>query len=133
MQRIQNSDETQWRCRILPRHAVISASQMSDSSISLRLGVPGQDEASESLDVDYVFAATGYKRDAHEEMLAEIRCLLLREPEDGSAIPVGRDYKVLFDEEKIDRNAGIWLQGCNEGTHGVSSLLFPEGNANKNS
>jgi L-ornithine N5-oxygenase len=38
--------------------------------------------------------------------------------------PVRRDYKVDFDEQKLDGNAGIWLQGCNEKTHGVSSILF---------
>jgi len=28
---------------------------------------------------------------------------------------VRRDYKVDFDQAKVSENAGVWLQGCNEG------------------
>lgn len=38
--------------------------------------------------------------------------------------PVGRDYKVQYAEGKVEEGAGVWLQGCNEKTHGVS-FLFP--------
>lgn len=40
------------------------------------------------------------------------------------AFPVGRDYKILYDDRKVDEEAGIWLQGCNERTHGVSHLDY---------
>lgn len=69
-----------------------------------------------------MFTATGYVRNAHEGMLSPVQSLL---PEQEEKFRVGRDYRVLLDEEKVDGRAGVWLQGCNEGTHGVSSLSFP--------
>ncbi len=78
----------------------------------------------EELEVDYVFVATGYKRDAHVEMLAEVRDLLPEELRKEEKFAVERNYRVIMDDEKVDKSqAGIWLQGCNEGTHGVSSFF----------
>ncbi|KFZ20521.1 hypothetical protein V502_03152 [Pseudogymnoascus sp. VKM F-4520 (FW-2644)] len=34
--------------------------------------------------------------------------------------PVGRDYKVQYAPGAVEEGAGVWLQGCNEKTHGVS-------------
>jgi L-ornithine N5-oxygenase len=119
MQRLQNPDETQWRCRIIPNRTVLSASQSSNSSILLRLGESDQNSrVEEDLEVDHVFTATGYVRNAHENMLSQVSALL---PKDERKFNVGRDYRVAFDDSKVDRSAGVWLQGCNEGTHGVSS------------
>jgi len=125
MQRLRSDDETTWRCRIMPHRAVISASQSSDSFVLLKLGNPAEadSEADEELEVDYVFAATGYRRNAHEDMLSEVRDLLPEENMKENKFPVSRDYRVCYDEEKVDDKAGVWLQGCNEGTHGVSSFL----------
>jgi L-ornithine N5-oxygenase len=118
MQRLQNPDETQWRCRIIPNRTVLSASQSSNSSILLRLGESDQNSrVEEDLEVDHVFTATGYVRNAHENMLSQVSELL---PQDEAMFKVGRDYRVAFDDRKVDRSAGVWLQGCNEGTHGVS-------------
>lgn len=125
MQRLRTPDELQWPARILPNRRVVSASQSSDSTITLRLGPPEEKGSTpdEDLEVDYVFAATGYRRNAHEEMLSDLIPLLPEPRADSGKLPVSRDYRVGYDEEKVDGSrAGIWLQGCNEETHGVGSL-----------
>jgi L-ornithine N5-oxygenase len=79
--------------------------------------------------VDAVFVATGYIRNVHEDILAKTKDLVSASAREqgGALFPVGRDYKVAFDAAKVDEGAGVWLQGCNERTHGVSSfLLFPK-------
>jgi L-ornithine N5-oxygenase len=120
MQRLRNSDESQWRCRIIPSRMVMSAKQTSDSGVALKLGRTDADEATaENLEVDYVFAATGYKRNAHEKMLSEVRNLLPSDLEKEGKFAVARDYRVQWDENKVGQGTGVWLQGCNEGTHGV--------------
>lgn len=126
MQRLRNSDDKQWKARIIPKRVVLSAEQSSDSGIKLNLGLPdnmravaGQ-QVEEDLEVDYVFTATGYKRNAHENMLSEMQNLLPSKLENEGKFPVARDYRVQWDENKVAKEAGIWLQGCNEGTHGVS-------------
>ena len=136
MQRLSNPVESEWRCRILNGRAIVSACQNSqDSSIQLKLGTPDEkkqwvsrDEADqvEDLEVDYIFTATGYIRNSHEAMLESLKCFLPLGDGEKIAngerkIPVARDYRVLYDEEKVDSTqAGVWLQGCNERTHGVS-------------
>ncbi|KFY87813.1 hypothetical protein V500_06740 [Pseudogymnoascus sp. VKM F-4518 (FW-2643)] len=38
--------------------------------------------------------------------------------------PVGRDYKVQYAPGAVEEGAGVWLQGCNEKTHGLSDTLL---------
>jgi L-ornithine N5-oxygenase len=96
----------------------------------LKLGVPEEKRrqqdinVEEDLEVDYVFTATGYLRNAHEDMLSEVRSLLPSDLVKEGKFPVSRDYRVQYDEEKVDARAGVWLQGCNEGTHGVTLNSF---------
>lgn len=128
MQSLQMGDEARRNARIIPNRTVLSASQSKDSAVSLRLGIPeekqwqGSPDVDEHLEVDYVFTATGYQRNAHEDILSHLRGLLPDDLADGEQLPVGRDYRVKYDGQKVDGRAGIWLQGCNEGTHGVSKL-----------
>lgn len=127
MQHLRTSDESQWPARILPNHHVVSASQSSDSTITLQLSSPEEkgSKPDQNLEVDYVFAATGYRRNAHEEMLSSLRSLLPEPRPESGKLPVSRDYRVGYDAGKVDASqAGIWLQGCNEETHGVSSHLL---------
>lgn len=103
---------------IITNRQVATATQTKSSSILLRLSeVQEISGESEELEVDYLFTATGYKRNAHEEILSEIKELL---PAQSEKFGVKRDYSVIFEQGKVDENAGVWLQGCNEGTHGVS-------------
>ena len=125
MQRLRNSDESKWPARILANHTVLSASQSKDSRVILKLRSPKQHAITEEeLEVDYIFTATGYRRNAHEEMLSDLKPLLAKSSGVSEKLPVSRDYQVLYDEGKINKHqAGIWLQGCNEETHGVSASL----------
>lgn len=128
MQRFREPDPTKWRCQILTQRSVVSASNTKTGSLMLNLAThPTVDgDVTEELEVDYVFVATGYRRDAHEEMLCEARELLASEEgRKGGRFAVGRDYRVQFDGERVEAGqCGVWLQGCNEVTHGVSSSPF---------
>ncbi len=37
---------------------------------------------------------------------------------------INRDYSVKFEPGSVHEDAGIWLQGCNESTHGLSDTLL---------
>ena len=39
---------------------------------------------------------------------------------EGAKWQVQRDYKINFTEKSVGEDAGVWLQGCCETTHGVS-------------
>jgi len=102
------------------------------------------------LDVDMVVAATGYRRTAHVDLVQDLWSLLPEKGDGGPLeesgptadgwcvrcktvglegdvrtsnrmLEVGRDYQVKFSPDVIAPGSGIWLQGCCEGTHGVSS------------
>ena len=136
----QGSDKESWRCRIRSQRTVISITKRDDSQNAMSLGLAGPNArghvdistAVESVDADFVFTATGYQRNAHEEMLADVSHLLSKAPlATGASLPSGGDkfrvaknYRLELDEAKVDSGAGIWLQGCNEATHGVSFSLF---------
>lgn len=154
-------DETAWPHRILGGRRVLYA---EDGKGSLRLKIrqapPGEahleadglvdsenedsiaalqsEQGDETLDVDLIVAATGYRRNAHVDMLKEA-WNLLPEVHDGPVnerrfdqwavktkdgerrvMAVSRDYKVKFANGKVAPGSGVWLQGCCEGTHGVS-------------
>lgn len=92
----------------------------------------------ETLQADLVIAATGYQRNAHVEMLRGTWDMLPKatpsaaefakgitgwnvETEQGERkMAVGRDYRVKFAPGAVADESGVWLQGCCEGTHGVS-------------
>lgn len=124
IQKLKNPDPSSWAVNIFNKRQVISTTTV-DGQLKLKMKrvedgsiVDGSDS---ELAVDAVFVATGYMRNAHEEMLKQTRVLLPVERRAGTKFTVGRDYKVLYDESKIEEGAGVWLQGCNEKTHGVSS------------
>lgn len=70
--------------------------------------------------VDLVVVASGYTRNAHEDILNGVRHLLPGGEEEDKRWTVGRNYKVDFEKDAVSNDAGVWLQGCNESTHGVS-------------
>lgn len=82
----------------------------------------------EQLAFDAVILATGYVRDLHLKMLMPLHQLATQPIGSSGRIEwsVAEDYGVIFDSGKVDSSqAGIWLQGCNEQTHGVSLLYNP--------
>ncbi|KAF7504019.1 hypothetical protein GJ744_002898 [Endocarpon pusillum] len=128
-QRVKQPDDAQWQRRILPSREIIHVTKDEGSkcgklSLTIKnispLGSPsGSDQ--EMLEVDAVVLATGYVRNAHEKMLKSLEHL--RPPADNNW-RVRRDYKVEMDRGKVSADAGIWLQGCNESTHGLSDTLL---------
>jgi L-ornithine N5-monooxygenase len=128
-QKIKQPDESQWQHRILPSREVITIScgnaktggklMLTIKNIS-PLRSPANTEQ-EILEVDAVLLATGYVRNAHEKLLESLAHL---RPPASSCWRIRRDYKVEMDEGKVVADAGIWLQGCNESTHGLSDTLL---------
>ena len=122
-QRLKYSREDEWPHRILNHCAVTGWDDLPNNRIALTVrrdaDHDGPSKGTPSvhiLSADVVIVATGYRRDAHEGLLKSTRHLLPNSDHDFS---VGRDYKVEFRNGAIKDDAGIWLQGCNESSHGV--------------
>ncbi|PYI15532.1 FAD/NAD(P)-binding domain-containing protein [Aspergillus japonicus CBS 114.51] len=127
-QRIQNPDETQWQHRILPGRKVTRVEHHGPQSrmrIHVRATKDGADslvgDGKETLEVDALMVATGYNRNAHEQLLKNVQHL---RPAGQEVWTPARDYRVDMDTSKVSADAGIWLQGCNEKTHGLSDSLL---------
>ncbi|EDU51193.1 IucD Lysine ornithine N-monooxygenase [Pyrenophora tritici-repentis] len=139
MQRIRYgntpAEEAHWPHRIMPYRRVVDVSdspvrpggvrlQVHDSSPLYFSEKPGAQEQKETLDVDVVFVATGYHRDLHETLLKDARHLMPGGELEGAKWQVQRDYRINFTEKSVADNAGVWLQGCCETTHGLSDTLL---------
>ncbi|KAF2084779.1 L-ornithine 5-monooxygenase (L-ornithine N(5)-oxygenase) [Saccharata proteae CBS 121410] len=126
------NSEAQWPHRILPHRNVASVTDSPVLENGLRLRVQNKSgeyfaakaETEELLDVDLVLVASGYRRDAHEDILAGCRWLMPGGEQEGRKWEVRRDYGVQLEEGKVSPGTGIWLQGCNEMTHGLSDTLL---------
>ena len=130
-QRIKNEDETAWQHRILPFRSVTHVDDLPGSD-RVRLYIKNDSHIyggshcvkKESLDVDILVAATGYTRDAHELMLRPAEFLRRDQDNQEKKWKVSRDYRVIFKPGSVSDDAGVWLQGCNESTHGLSDTLL---------
>lgn len=132
-QRVQIPEEADWPLRILNYRDVVSAVDIVDKGRQrLRLQVRNdasrygvsQANAEDTLDVDLIVVGSGYVRNAHEDILRDLQPL---RPDEDAAIDkwtVNRDYSVQFKDHALSSDAGIWLQGCNEMTHGLSDTLL---------
>lgn len=125
-QRIKTNEEEKWQHRILPfRHVTGFECSPGDGRIRLQIRNDssgfGESESSttETLNVNAVFAATGYTRTAHEDLLRPAEHLRT-----GMEWKVARNYRVQFEPGRVSENSGVWLQGCNETTHGLSDSLL---------
>ncbi|KAK7993039.1 hypothetical protein PG988_001833 [Apiospora saccharicola] len=124
-------DERAWPHRIHGATEVTGlAGDSNQKDGSLRLRTRSLRDAGEEtvLDVDLVIAATGYQRSQHLTMMQKVAPLLPRQPQGGKLtaadVQVRRDYGVEFAPGKVAKGSGIWLQGCNEKTHGLSDTLL---------
>lgn len=144
-------DETKWPHRVLGGRQIGSVDNRGDKlKITVHpiqdTGLPDglvEESEAETLEADLIIAATGYQRTAHIEILKSTFDLLPKaaprgvefgkgitgwnvETEEGERkLAVGRDYRVKYAPGSIAAESGIWLQGCCEGTHGVSVNLDP--------
>ncbi|KAI0105048.1 L-lysine 6-monooxygenase (NADPH-requiring)-domain-containing protein [Nemania sp. FL0031] len=150
-QRELGSDSKRWPHRILGS-TTIAGVEAGDDKIRLMVrplskadgnsqdGVYEKSDADEILDCDLVIAATGYQRQAHLTMMEDVVDLLPEGPAlanvevpqgknydariGGRPVAVARDYSLQFAPGKVSPGSGIWLQGCCEGTHGLSDTLL---------
>lgn len=129
----------QLRLTVRPLSAIKSANANGSSGEDNLGNGTTQDEI---LEVDLVIAATGYQRRSHLTMMEDVADLLPEADANGTLAPAGfgskssearinnravrvsRDYSVQFTPGKVSPGSGIWLQGCCEGTHGVSPFTI---------
>jgi L-ornithine N5-monooxygenase len=119
MQRVQQPDEERWQHRILNSSTVVTVDANRDNGLRLQIERYGHLAAH---DFDAVVLATGYARDAYEDFLAPARYLMPGGDAPGKTWEVERNYRVKFEKDAVAEDAGVFLQGCCEGTHGVSSF-----------
>ncbi|KAI7543067.1 hydroxylase [Hortaea werneckii] len=127
------NDETQWPQRILTHRSITGVSDSEvdgHPSVQLHLQNNSGDYCArkqsgvETLDVDLIVVASGYQRDSHEDMLQDLRHLMPEGDAPEKRWTVRRDYGVEFAEGAVSPDAGLWLQGCNEQTHGLADSLL---------
>ena len=133
-QRLDYENEEDWPHQILNFRDIAgidtSTGDEGPLHIQLRNNTPMHDGSgspvNETLSVDAVVVATGYERNLHDQLLTHAEAL---RPKQGAGTcasrwEVSRDYKVKFAKGSVAANAGIWLQGCCEDTHGLSDTLL---------
>ena len=122
-QRVREPDEQAWQHRILASRRVLNVQELQNEGLMLTIGKidPMDREDLELLKVDAVIVATGYARDAHEDMLKDLVHL---NPNWTGVWQVGRNYKLDLNKDLVEEDAGIWLQGSNESSHGISDTLL---------
>jgi len=118
IQRLHQSDEQKWQHRIEKYRGVVEA-HADDDGVELVVRDVNCG-TKETLRFDAVVVAAGYKRNMHEEILDPVRELTA----DGEHFDVRRDYSVDMNRDKVSETAGVWLQGCNESSHGLADTLL---------
>jgi L-ornithine N5-monooxygenase len=132
--RIQyGDDEEKWPQRVWTRREITDVSDIEeDGRPMVRLHIKNntstfcarKELGSETLDADLVVVASGYRRDAHEDLLQGLKDVMPGGELHAKRWSVRRNYGVEFEPGKVAKDAGIWLQGCNEQTHGLSDSLL---------
>ncbi|KAF2764182.1 putative L-ornithine 5-monooxygenase [Teratosphaeria nubilosa] len=126
-------DEEQWPQRIHNHREILGVSDTEvDGRPAVNVHIKNNSSAysarkhaeTETLTVDLIVVASGYRRDAHEDMLQGLRDYMPGGEDEGKRWNVRRDYGVDFKRGAIAQDAGVWLQGCNEKTHGLSDSLL---------
>lgn len=114
-QSLHEPNKGRWPHQIVPLRAVIGLEENQGGEIVLQLQNTRTGEVESTVGFDAVLLGTGYVRNAYESILKSAKGLL----HDGK-FAVGRDYGVIFKDGAVAKDSGVWLQGCNEKTHGVS-------------
>ncbi|KAH0274019.1 L-ornithine N5 oxygenase, partial [Aureobasidium melanogenum] len=123
-------DEEKWPQRLLNYREVESVTELPDDRVRLHIRNDTakhrcrKSPTKESLDVDLVMIASGYRRDFHEQLLSKVRPMMPGGDKPGQKWTVNREYKVQFEQGTVAKDSGVWLQGCNESTHGLSDSLL---------
>ncbi|KAF2422747.1 L-ornithine N5 oxygenase [Tothia fuscella] len=130
MQRVHHPHEEDWQHRIENNSTIVGVNADSSETIQLQVArrvesCYGEKEvATETQEYDVVIIATGYTRNSHEDILAPARYLMPGGDDPEKKWTVSRDYKVHFQEGLVSEDAGVFLQGCNEESHGLADSLL---------
>ncbi|PGH13041.1 hypothetical protein AJ79_03878 [Helicocarpus griseus UAMH5409] len=127
-QKFLDPNPANWALRLITGHEVMGLKELPSTSPNSRVElqlknvqtgkVSGSGEG-----YDLVVLATGYTRNPFATMLKPLEKIV--EPlATGEEYHVDRDYRLRFHQGKIQRDAGIWLQGCCESSHGLSDSLL---------
>ena len=119
-QRLHEPDKGRWRHQIATSQALLGGERDRDGRIRLRFRNVSTQEDSTPASFDFVIAATGYDRNGHEKLLEPTKDLL-----QSNKFEVERTYRIKYQEDKVAKDSGIWLQGCCEKTHGVGLASLP--------
>jgi L-ornithine N5-oxygenase len=122
LQRLTCDSEEQWPHRMLTNAAITTVSSRSPDTVFLGFDwTPAAEFTAsrrEAFDYDLVVLATGYTHHGHEDML---RPVAIQAKQEQKKWAISEDYRLKIGGLNVSKDAGIWLQGCNEETHGVSS------------
>ncbi|KAL9091394.1 MAG: hypothetical protein Q9159_001478 [Coniocarpon cinnabarinum] len=133
-QHLDHDHKEDWPHQILNHREVTSVETGSEFDAPVRLHISNSNPCHagagpakrEELDVDVVVVATGYERNLHDRLLTKVQDL--KPHKDASKLAtewqVSRDYRVKFRDGAVSDDAGVWLQGCCEQTHGLSDTLL---------
>lgn len=124
-QRMQDPDHENWPSRILPSREVIDVrTKPKDPRLDLVINAIdscSSHETTEVVPVDAVVLATGYIRDVHTTMLKGCQAINGNSSGEWTA---DRNYRVQLNRNLVDEDIQVYLQGCNEKTHGLSDTLL---------
>lgn len=124
-QRMQDPNPENWQNRIQPAREVVEVCNGSKNHaldlVVKNLSSCSSPESTEVISVDAVVLATGYIRDIHDVMLKD--CQEMNSNSNGQW-STDRDYRVQLNRNRVDEDIHIYLQGCNEKTHGLSDTLL---------
>lgn len=121
-QRIKTPDPSMWQHQILASREVAEViPEAGRLNLVLKRLSCQTTSAEQVVKVDAIILATGYIRDLHNKMLQD--CQVINNSRDGSWI-AGRGYGVQLNRNVVEDGVNIYLQGCNEQTHGLSDTLL---------
>ena len=120
-QRLHEPDENHWPFQIQHSRELCYTSETAEEKIDLQFTTRRNSKNSQIVETgfDLVFAATGYTRNKHMQLLEEVEDLL-----EDTFNSVERDYRLRLKSGAVDPECGIWLQGCCEASHGVRDPLL---------
>lgn len=124
-QRILEADPSNWKARITPSSEIVDVVDIPQNKrINVVLKHTGTHPSSPTrltLTLDLLIYATGYTRNTHNTLLADCQVLNASRSREWR---VRRDYSVELDGGFASAEMAIYLQGCNERTHGLSDSLI---------
>ncbi|OJD10180.1 hypothetical protein AJ78_08700 [Emergomyces pasteurianus Ep9510] len=123
-QKLLEPNPANWPLRLVTSREVTGLKEFPNSQVDLQLKdtQSGRVEYTGSR-YDLVVLATGYTRNPFASMLKPLE-QILEVPKTGEQYHVDRDYRLRFLQGRVKNDAGIWLQGCCESSHGLSDSLL---------